>query len=63
MIDSSKIEVRRHNGQCPYGLWMQATNEDVPNWVAEQAADEIAENDTDEGQVERGGSIWLFRKK
>lgn len=56
------VEVRRHNGQCAYGPWMAATSEDVPGWVGEMVADEIAENGGDEGRIEDGGSIWLWRK-
>jgi hypothetical protein len=55
------IEVRRNNGRCGYGLWKPAGHGDVPHWVWEYVADEIAENGIDAGQVERGGSRWDWR--
>lgn len=56
------IEVRQHNGQCEYGDWRPVYHEDVPEWVGDMAADEIAETDADAGQVNRAGSIWVWRK-
>lgn len=58
----ANVEVRRHNGQCDFGCWYKAGDEDVPAWVGEWVADEIAENDADEGMVEQGGSKWAWRK-
>lgn len=62
---TANVEVRRHNGQCEYGPWLPTTGDDehdVPEWVGAMIADEIAENDADEGWVEQGGSKWVWRK-
>lgn len=72
IIDTA--EVRRHNGQCAYGEWLDLSDEDVPAAVREAVADEIAEamcrdmrrephaGNTDEaGRVNVGGMIWLYR--
>lgn len=56
------VEVRRHNGQCAYGQWLDIDDENVPAWVDALVADEIAENDEDEGRIEQGGEIWLWRR-
>lgn len=56
------IEVRQHNGQCEYGDWRPARHEDVPEWVGDLAADEFVETGVDSGRVDRGGSIWVWRK-
>jgi hypothetical protein len=58
----SNMEVRRHNGQCEYGPWLPVADEDVPGWVGDQIADEIAEHDADSGRVSQGGSAWSWRK-
>jgi hypothetical protein len=61
----SRVEVRRHNGQCEYGPWLrlaESDDMDVPAWVGDMIADEIAENDADDGRVEQAGSIWVWRK-
>lgn len=59
---TSGVEVRRHNGQCAYGQWLDIDDEEVPSWVDALVADQIVEEDLDEGRVEQGGSIWLWRK-
>lgn len=57
------VEVRRHNGQCSYGDWTEIDDPDVPDWVEQAIADEIAEGrDLDSGRIERGASGWLWRK-
>lgn len=59
---TSNVQVRRNNGQCDYGPWRAANHGNVPEWVADMIADEIAENDADSGQIDRAGSIWTWRK-
>ena len=62
MTFAQTVQVKCHNGQNSYGLWMSATDESVPCWVISMIDDEICENDADSGQVEQGGSIWMWRK-
>lgn len=64
-ISTGNIEVRRHNGQNEYGDWLPASHEDVPEWVAEMIADELAwhdDNVPEGGKVSQAGSIWTWRK-
>ena len=56
------IEVKRTSSAGDYGPWMSAADEDVPRWVGELAADEMIESKKDCGQVDQGGSVWLFRR-
>jgi hypothetical protein len=60
---TENVEIRQHNGQCAYGPWMATDDDGVPSWVDDLIADEIAENDAHAGQVEQGGSIWIWRKR
>jgi len=73
IIDTT--EVRRHNGQCAYGEWLDLSDEDVPAAVREAVADEIAEamcrdmrraapagNTDAAGRVNVGGIIWIYRR-
>ena len=73
IIDTT--EVRRHNGQCAYGEWLDRSDEDVPAAVREAVADEVVEamcrdmrrepssgNTDDAGRVNVGGMIWLYRR-
>lgn len=66
-------EIRRHNGQCEYGEWLQL--EDAPVAVVEAVADEVLEamchemrhepqreNTDDAGSVEVGGQRWVYRR-
>lgn len=66
-------EVRRSNGQCEYGAWEPLSEK---NWELQEAVvDEILEascrdmrrepgngNTEDEGQVEVGGQIYIYRR-
>ena len=61
MKNKSNIEVRRNNGQNAYGLWVDAADQDVPEWVREYAGTEQIEDKAAAGQVERGGSKWDWR--
>lgn len=62
------IQVRQHNGKCEHGPWYpigadifnMKGHEDVPQWVTDAVADEIAESSEDTGSVERGGSKWIY---
>lgn len=58
---NSEIEVRRSNGECGFGPWRSADALDIPKWVGNLAADEMIECGFDYGQVEQGGSVWLYR--
>lgn len=58
----ASVEVKRNNGQNSYGPWMDATSDDVPQWVGSLVLDEIFENDADAGYVEQGGNRWQWRK-
>lgn len=66
-------EVRRQNGQCEYGEWMELS--DAPEHVQEAVSDEIAErmhadmrrekvrtNTDDSGMVDIGGEKWVYRR-
>lgn len=65
-------EVRRHNGQCPYGDWMPLDEQDHD--VQENVFDEILEsncrdmrreeheNKYDYGKIMIGGQIWMYRQ-
>ena len=68
-------EIRRHNGQCEYGKWIDLGDESVPYAVKEAVAGEVGEamcrdmrreeteKNTDEaGQVNVGGQIWVYRR-
>ena len=68
-------EVRRHNGQCEYGEWVDLTSEDVPQVVRQAVAEEIAEamcrdirhqpsggNPDEEGMVLVGSETWVYRR-
>lgn len=55
------IEVRRNNGQCGYGRWMDAADQCVPAWVIKYSIDAMIDDGLDAGQVERGGSKWDWR--
>jgi hypothetical protein len=56
------IQVRRHNGVCPYGPWCAAGDDAVPSWVRDLVVDEIAETARNSGQVKRGGLIWIYQQ-
>lgn len=72
----STTEVRRHNGQCAYGDWLDLGDEAVPGYVRDEVADEIVEamlrdvrrephvgGNTDEGgRINVGGEIWIYRR-
>lgn len=73
IIDTT--EVRRHNGQCEHGDWIDLGSEDIPGNVRSAIADEIAEamgrdmrhepslgNTDDRGMVEIGGQAWVYRR-
>jgi hypothetical protein len=59
---TANVEVRQHNGTCEFGAWMHVASEDVPYWARPAIADEIAENDADEGIVSQGGCAYVWRK-
>lgn len=59
---TSDVQVRRHNGQCKYGPWLMADDEDLPVWVRGLIADEIAESKAEEGIVSEGGEQFAWRK-
>lgn len=66
-------EVRRHNGQCEFGVWMPL--EDQSDDVIDVVVDEVLEalcrdcrreehsgNDEDGGRVTVGGQAWVYRR-
>jgi hypothetical protein len=57
---ANPIEVRRRNGETPYGPWMDADDWEVPGWVDGLARDAAASGATS-GIVGRGGSNWSWR--
>lgn len=59
---TTDVNVRQHNGQCGYGLWMSIDDPEVPAWVGSLIADDIAENGNVQGRVSQGGSTWTWRK-
>ena len=70
----NSTEVRRHNGQCEYGLWMPL--DEQTEGVIDAVADEVLEarcrdcrreehedgNTDDAGRVTIGGQIWVYRR-
>jgi len=56
------IKVRRHNGQCSYGLWMRL-NDKLPYWIEDGISDQILYDDLDEGIVEHAGAAFIWRKE
>lgn len=59
----ANVQVRRHNGQCEYGPWLSPLDtDDVPVWVGELVGNAIAESDADEGSVEQGGAMFVWRR-
>ena len=70
----NSTEVRRHNGQCEYGLWMPLDEQTED--VIEVVVDEVLEarcrdcrreehedgNTDDAGRVTVGGQIWVYRR-
>ena len=58
---TESVMVRRHNGECPYGPWLPIQNIDVPCWVGNLIADEIAENEAESGMIEQGGDKWIWK--
>lgn len=59
----SRVQIRRHNGQNAYGLWIALDDAEDLLFVFDAIADEIAEHDEDEGQVEIGGCRYLYRRR
>lgn len=62
---TANVEVRRFNGQCEYGPWMALGEhgDDLPCWVATGVANQVAEDDAEEGGiVEEGGAQFRWRK-
>lgn len=59
---STDVEVRSYNGRCEYGDWLAVRDEDVPEWVGDLIADEIAEHDAFVGVVSQGGCAYRWRK-
>lgn len=66
-------EVRRHNGQCPYGPWLPLA--DAPEPVQVDVSAEVAEamfgdmrqtqargNTDTTGTVNVGGNLWQYRR-
>jgi hypothetical protein len=70
----NSTEVRRHNGQCEYGLWMplDEQTEDVIDVVVDEVLEarcrdcrreEHEDGNTDDaGRVTIGGQIWVYRR-
>ena len=70
----NSTEVRRHNGQCEYGLWMplDEQTEDVIDVVVSEVLEarcrdcrreEHEDGNTDDaGRVTIGGQIWVYRR-
>jgi len=70
----NSTEVRRHNGQCEYGLWMPL--DEQTGDVIDAVVDEVLEarcrdcrreehedgNTDDAGRVTIGGQIWVYRR-
>lgn len=60
------IQIRRHNGQCPYGAWLAEGEEGnlygaIPAYVYEDAIAEAAELGADGGQIISGGRMYEWR--
>ena len=65
-------EIRRHNGQNPYGPWLPLCDADI--WIRDAIVDEIIEcttndmrhapgaNTDDRGKLTIGGEIWIYRR-
>lgn len=64
MPDPSKIiaefEVKRHNGQCPYGEWIPLP--EAPQGLWEEVVGQVLKTDDDYGEAEVGGQKWVFRR-
>lgn len=58
----TNVTVRRHNGQNAYGAWSQYDEECFPAELGDAIADEIVNRDSEGGEIEVGGTIWVWRK-
>ena len=61
-----EMEIRRTNGQCPYGSWLAEGEEDnihgeIPTHVYAAAEDDAVETGHDEGTIEISGQTWEWR--
>lgn len=57
---TTSYEIRRHNGQCGYGEWMEAQEYQAD--VANAVADEAIETGTTSGTIVVGGQTYLWRE-